>query len=1437
MAELASGAVTSLLGVIRNETRLLGGVQGDVQFIKEEMESMNSFLLHLARTVPPGGEHDEQVRTWMSQVRLLAQDCNNCIDLYLYRGNPDIHLAKGGLWRYLLWVPWFLQKMVAQHRAAIQLRELKERARDVGKRRLRYGVEVPAKAVGQSPPGTGPTAAATPLSSVEAAAAPAAGDNEDEDGDHQLVVATATHHSGPRGALFGLRVPEDYFNEKLADWIANTGTTGSIMPSIAIVAPNAKDAGALANEALAVAKTHSQRCVLVDIPAVHYYFVRLDPEDILRYIWRELDIQLAKSQSQQEGTSQGEGEKLHLHWRSKGKRGIYDERWAAIQAIRINIQEMKVYEKFEKIKSEIQQVKRGQLQLKPELKQVQQKIAKESLCVLLLLLRNSAAAAADEQDQVRKQAKPTLSAWYGHIIKKTAKKLKEHMEEEQEEEEEEEKDEEEEEDDDEEEEKDKEEEEEEEKKEAAAKKKAPICLNYAQYKRILREVFPKTSNSNQEQDRSAANKDEARKTTITTSTTTLGEDQIKEMICRAKQEILETTTSAEDQIKEMVRKAKQEILETTTSTEDQIKVMIRRAKQDILPELQKDKSDKEQATGEPGGLVPNPEALIKAPNEKFKNILDQIPKMVIEDTIEKIETIQWRIQELMKKKGIVDKIQNHLKDARTLIILKTDENNELGWEETRNALSLLGCVAGAVIVIASKNTQQAKEYCNPLREPLDCSLVGFYHDIVLELTGHQMHEDNSQIFRGILDECKSHEFCMKIFAHALSANPKMSKEELSKLHSTLQEASPKSLDIIAMKMLKFSYNNLRKEYKSCLLYLAIFPQGHKIRRSTLIGRWVVEGLVTTDDWRWSSSVRKAERCFDTLIHRWLVYPADIGDTGKVKSCRVDKLVHEFITKIAKKQHTVETRLSRHLARHFSIFNDLHLRASDTIHKFFKMILPESSQVSQLKVLDLEGCRCFKKNRHYLKDICNKILLLKYLSLRGTDVTHLPREISNLHELEVLDIRQTEVPASATRNVMLLKLKRLLAGHIDPSPSMAIGAKEFSSVLIPEKIEKMVNMEVLSNVKALTSKNLKDISKLWQLRKLGVVIDDKNSHFSNLFRTISDLHECLRSLSITLTTTRFVGTPSIREFPDGVRSHLKHSPKLLESLSISGSTEKGLFLPLLAKDDGGSQLNKVTLTSTRLNQNDLWILAKLPKLCCVRLQHIECTERNLTFKKDEFQNLKYFLAEGSNFTEITFENEAAPELEKIVLSLTDNLKSLFGVENLPRLEEIELKNNSRLLSFFGKAKQIAKVTLTQGELQILTTKPSMPCIEPLEDSYDKSKLTFKESEFPKLNLLLVDCSVITNISFTEGSAPMLRKITWSFTNIESLSGIDKLSRLKELELIGDRVPHEVEEEIKKHEDRYNCKHRKPENQDQATGNELEEDDDARLPLLCWKNNKV
>jgi hypothetical protein len=443
-----------------------------------------------------------------------------------------------------------------------------------------------------------------------------------------------------------------------------------------------------------------------------------------------------------------------------------------------------------------------------------------------------------------------------------------------------------------------------------------------------------------------------------------------------------------------------------------------------------------------------------------------------------------------------------------------------------------------------------------------------------------------------------------------------------------------------------------------------------------------------------------------------------------------------------------------------------------------------------------------------------MLLLKYLSLRRTDITQLPSEMNNLRELEVLDIRQTEIPPHATANILLLKLKRLHAGHIDLNPS-----KFSSSGRIPHRIDKMVNMEVLSNVKAQQSHDLKDIGKLWQLRKLGVVIDDKDSHLKNLLQTISDLHECLRSLSITTTpaATPHEGTLSSAELPDDIGSLLQNFPKILESLSIRGATQKGRLLPLYIKGDK-NKLAKVTLCHTVLSQDDLKILAKLPKLRCVRLQHIVCTEDMLNFKDGEFTCLKYLVVEGPNLTNITFEDGATSELEKMVLSIT-NICCISGVEFLRKLKEVELNNSfcGSLLSSFDNATQISKMTLRgtlleQDALQLLTKRRNIRSLVLLDKSFGgtRNEITLQKDEFLWLNILEVHCSAISKIVFTCRSAPRLEKIVWSSST--SLSGIDKLPRLKDLEFTGDHVPDEVREAIEKHKNKPSIKLSGQETQD-------------------------
>ncbi|KAF8650259.1 hypothetical protein HU200_064017 [Digitaria exilis] len=1522
MAELAVGAVTSLLGLIRNEALLLGNLGSDVQFIKEEMESMNSFLKHLSKTAPrgPSGEPDEQVQTWMKQVRELAHDCSNCIDLYLQRGNPAAHryyLSGSLLQRIACWAPWMVDKLLAQHYAANQLRELRRRAHDVGQRRLRYGVEVPKQPTGTAAEeATTAVASSSTLSNKTAAEAPVTaappaavqedneveGDEDQSDGEGGPYDGyEAAKTAAVRRRALEPHSLDDYCVEKILEWLeGDAAMRESKIPSIAIVASDPEVVGANARDALAfVASTHFKRSVWINLLKMHTQYLMEKRYTIARFLTTLLRLPrvvLTRNPPRPidilcyilcECQEQNKQKKYHGEVQEHNvKNQAYKDRSTILGEISAKFQDEKMQKKVEEIVSKIKEVE-ASLAQESETDKSEDTTdgamettydthwTNKSLGILLQALNFLLIKPGETSRKSFGEGTDKILWDHDKIIKETAKKLKQHIEAvepdlakkdatdpEQKEKEE-------------------------------AKPVFPVSLDLFRYEHILHKMFPANEPQQAQEATTTCSPYGSRAAgadSSATATTSLGNAELKEIIHNIVHGIL----------------------------------------QDILKEQQQQFLQLPEATGKPAAKQEQ-----ATQHKPIHNEEDEYAS-AMKEAKQKIPQIKSEIKEQVTIQMVIDKIktENFFQSEKTLIIIEDDGNYVSDWEEIRNALNQL-LSKGSAMIVTTRNIQRAKEICNPPRDPIRNSIVSLYHDILLQFTSQSVNKDASQIFRDILDKCYPNEFCMKIFTHAIYANPNRSNEDLCKLLGSLD--SQKSLGSInAKKMIKFSYNDLRKEYKACLLYLAIYPPGYPISRSTLVGRWVVEGLIAKEEW--PNAVHHAERCFEALVNRWLVYPSDIGGVGKAKSCVVGDLVHEFITKIAKKQHIVEPRLSHHLARHFSIFNDVRLRGSDGIDTFLKK-LRGSSEFLMLKVLDLEGCHCFQRNQYYLNEICRNILLLKYLSLKGTDITQIPSEINNLYELEVLDIRQTMVPSYATRSLLLLKLKRLLAGHTDLSsrngdtdnskrdnmPLFSFFQSKrtplLSSVQAPLKIRKMANLEVLSNVKvSWTGKELKDIGKLWKLRKLGVVIDDKENLLNNLLVAISDLYESLRSLSIyTVPSTIREGTSPNGHLLKNIRPYLRYRPKLLESLSIHGSTHNGDLLSILA--EGLSKLVKVTLSSTSLNQDDMKVLSELPHLRYFRLRYKGYTADKLTFKQDGFKNIKSFLVEGSNMMIIEFQNGAAPELEKIVLSST-NIKSLCRVGGLPKLKELELKKNrfllsiteeggtdekytrskltfkkdefqklkyflvegpnmetditfedkaalelekvvlsfanimsfsgannllkfkhlelkcnkSLLLSSLENAKKISKVILhstwlDRGNLQILAKKPRIRCLVLSQNSYDESQLIFNNNDFPELNILIIECSTITNISFTKGAAPKLEKIVWSFSKMNSLSGITNLSKLKELEFTGDFVPDQVRDSIKTHPMQPFLTLKQPQHQDQGNGRVQEDDNDGKVSAAC------
>ncbi|CAN6208333.1 unnamed protein product [Urochloa humidicola] len=1049
MAELAFGAVRSLLSLLREEAQQLTRVGDDVRFIQEEMESMESFLQYLAETTPPSGEHRPPVRTWMKQVRDLAFDCSNCVDLYVRKGRGQLVAHDGGGGRLAgllrsLWSTSFLTALLAQRDAAAQIRQLKARARDVGERRQRYGVELPAMV-----------------------------ENEDK----QQVKST-NQVSKQQPALI-IQLPASKKTDDNTD-AGSGGTEGAVSAAMG----DSKDAA---------------------------------------------------------GSGGTEAERLSTQSAGDDEGG--DREWGARPVMAVSHDFVRATLGFS-----------------------EPNILEENTKRLVELLTS--------HPQHGSTGKP-----WGHD--------ENHQE------------------------------------AAAAKQNGP---------------WPPLDN------------------------------------------IIIVAAPDKEDGGDLVRQA---LGDTVVSTAFKNVIWLR------------------LDFGLLFALLNFYEQILKKGGLWFilRFLLDDLfPEEASKDMKEKDKWDEAKIaEEISKRKG--------LKGTISLFVIEGSVATGPLWDLIKEALGKFGCAPGSAAIVIVTDMANADE----LRRgrgisaswPLVIhSLVDYWSTKALAVldrrrlkTGY-LQKNMRSILRQIQDHCKPQGFCIKMFVHYLSANPNRSKEELDELLvKTLVSTGnlpPDDSDATEIRetngkmLLKFCYNDLPRAYRNCLLYLAIFPPDRTIWRSRLVMRWIIEGLITGKDMR--RAVLRAERCFDTLVSRWFVCPADITAAREVRTCTIQhKLIQGLVNDGAKEEQFLDPRLSRHLAQHFSVHSDLQLRRSNTIQDFMLNLgkkgrgsMVSQAQLNLVKVIDLEDCKYLKnpvsrkdsKNMHlYLKNICSNMLLLKYLSIRNTDVDKLPQNINNLLHLEILDIRQTRVPSDATKDIMLPKLKCLLAGHTQTATT-GMAEKDIPSVQIPSKISAMPNMEVLSHVNTSHDADvLKHIGHLWQLGKLGAVI---NGNLKDWLNAIGDLNECLRSLSIHVENRSARDVAQAAE-EQRINPDTSFHLELLERLSISGSTSREL-LPLFFKDDHHKLIAKVTLRDTLLDHSTLEAhLKKLSGLQRIKLRYKSYTQRELTFNSHVLPKLKFLIVECSTITSIKFHSDAAPKLEKIVWSFT-KMESLSGIKNLPVLKELVLKGD-------------------------------------------------------------------------------------------------------------------------------------------------------------------
>ncbi|XBI13783.1 hypothetical protein VPH35_140474 [Triticum aestivum] len=591
-----------------------------------------------------------------------------------------------------------------------------------------------------------------------------------------------------------------------------------------------------------------------------------------------------------------------------------------------------------------------------------------------------------------------------------------------------------------------------------------------------------------------------------------------------------------------------------------------------------------------------------------------------------------------------------------------------------------------------------------------------------------------------LSQDRSAAVCMEMLLRALWDHSDVhravekTKGELKKL---VKEAGMDIKDFPTQVMI-FCYSKLSRSYKSCLQYLYAFHDEASISRTSLVRRWLAEGRVEKQVDASLKEVEKqvaasleevAEICFKDLLFRGFLLPADDPTTAtcKVKSCTIDDIIWKFLHRMSTTENFVDNlpthleyqlRIRRYVKRQAEQLQKNHPRPRHPWSICGRGMPPPDDntavdpnpmvdmlnfleclhQAYRLNVLDLGGCKGLQK-RH-LKSIC-KVVSLKYLSLRNTDVSHLPWEINNLIMLETLDIRETKVRGRHMNYIYLRKLKHLLT-----SLKMTTEEETLCWAGMPGRIGKMEDMEILSRVQVwYGKKEFEEVGRLLKLRKLGVVLVGSQSQAQysmiNLLRAITKLRECLRSLSIWVTPPSTNVEPSVTLNMEMTSE--QSAPKLLKSLNIKGVRFPNSRLPRWICEL--HLLSEITLWNTFLSKDSLQDLGNnLHHLHFLRLRRNSYNEHKLTFSKDGFQDLRFLIIEGDIITTVDFEEDITthlpqlkkilwrnmavkkeapcPQLKKIVWRnmAINQAGTLSGICHLDMLKEVELKGHFTDSSF-------------------------------------------------------------------------------------------------------------------------------------------------------------
>ncbi|XP_051115953.1 putative late blight resistance protein homolog R1B-16 [Andrographis paniculata] len=453
------------------------------------------------------------------------------------------------------------------------------------------------------------------------------------------------------------------------------------------------------------------------------------------------------------------------------------------------------------------------------------------------------------------------------------------------------------------------------------------------------------------------------------------------------------------------------------------------------------------------------------------------------------------------------------------------------------------------------------------------------------------------------------------------------------------------------KIIGLSYDKLPYDMKACFLYLGMFPEDFEIPVWALIRMWIAEGFIRRKEGL--SLEETAENYLDELINRNLVRADKRRPDGRVKTCRIHDMLHDF----CKREAGSETE---------NFLQEIKVTSEG--------IDPPVTRVPNLRRI------CAHSNPvKFLSETPTGPRVRSFVSFTREE-TSLPLENSSAIPvayklLRVLDVQPIKFEKIPRDMFQLVHLRYV--------------ALSFNSSILPAHFAKLWNIETLIvNTSSSTLDIRAEIWKMSQLRHLKtnasanllkVEESGKEGEKLQTLGTISP-ESCtekvferarnLKKLGIRGHLALLLGSKPV-SFNNLVRLSSLEKLKLLNDVSGSPGLESRLH-SLPSPYQFPPNLKSLTLSKTFLDWGQMYILGLLENLRVLKLKEKAFMGRVWEAKDGGFRSLEVLHIGRTNLAIWEASDHHYPSLRRLELHNCEELKEIpLGLANIRNFQMLDL----------------------------------------------------------------------------------------------------------------------------------------------------------------------